>query len=109
MVVCGETLYAGAAGIPLYGLPLDPSLGTISASAGKGRPLLLRVSDSCEHGSTVSITPAGIAYVALQVDATDGLAAAVAVVGEANGRATLSAYQGGHLVGTAPLVVDQGP
>ena len=103
---CGQTLYAGAMGLPVYRPPMVPGshVNAIFPGSSAGS-LLVQVSAGCTHGGRFVVAPAGLVSVEKEVKARDGLPVAVELVGLHPGSGTLTVTGAGQVHGVVPIQV----
>ncbi len=105
-VVCGTTLSTSPAGATIDDATIDPPVITRttvgSGYAGLG-PVFLRVATGCDHGVTLSITPAGTATITREADARDGLPAAVVLDVLSNAEIHVTGVRDGVEVSSAEI------
>jgi hypothetical protein len=99
-IVCGVTLNQGAVGAVLYDIAAKGfnRRFVVNAPTVGGR-VFVQVSDGCNQGSQVSITPADAFRVIRTVWATDHLPVALVLQPLRAVPATLRSYQRGRVVG----------
>ena len=102
---CGKTLYAGAAGLPVYRPPLAPGTYVNPMDPRGGPPLLVQTADDCGHGARIVISPTGLVAVVNEVRAADGRPVALSLSGLRPGTGALTVIGGGPVHGAVPLVV----
>ncbi len=111
VVICGQTLYSGAAGLYVYS-PYADATGLHPPLAGQGpigvtanSPILFQLSVDCDRGAAFSIRPAGLVRIDKQIMAKDGGTVALALVGVRAGNATLTLHSGAETGWAAFFVV----
>lgn len=106
LVICGTTFVADAFAPGAFDIlvPHRKVVTTLQDAYGQRFPYVyLQVAAGCTHGSTVTITPAGSARIAMVARARDGKDAAVAVQPEPGVKSVITATQGGHRVGSIAI------
>jgi len=114
VVICGQTLYSGAEGLPVDS-PVAPSSvrqGRVnhlsSGATGRGRFVLVVLTQDCSRGVRFSIQPAGLVGIDYEIAASDRGAVALRLVGVQPGSAILTVLSDPHTGWRVPLIVDKG-
>jgi hypothetical protein len=111
VVICGQALYSGAVGVPVYS-PYSDATGSHAPVASQGpigvtatTPILFQLSVDCDRGAVFSIYPAGLVRIENEIVARNGWTVAVALIGVKAGRATLTLQSGGQSGWSASFLV----
>ncbi len=102
LVVCGMTLSHSASGAVLYNVGGGAHFGVVTAPSAGGL-IFIQVSDSCQSGADVAITPPDAFEVVNSVRASDGRYAAIVLKPLLSLPTHVAASHDGHFVGTLEI------
>lgn len=88
VVICGKTLWSGAAGALSYSAVTPGVTGPATVNPPGGPPTVIRFVSGCKHGVSITTRPRGLIRRLKTVSATNGGSVAVSVIG--------AVHHGGH-------------
>jgi hypothetical protein len=94
VTVCGQTIYRGYDGLGLYPFA-QPGTVRFPNHVGVGMYTLMRFSDDCAHGASITVSPPGAVSFQGIARASDGTIVAAAIRAEQPGLVTLTAGRSG--------------